>query len=79
MEQAEFEKAMQMFPEIAALLGCDWGKLVMLHPEEEPCPHQAVQRVALYIGPNPLLIQVCEKHDAMVREYTNPHVGSDSG
>jgi len=54
------------------LLGCEWGRKIALAENREPCEADAVQRIALH-GPNGhLVVQLCDRHRALVLDLTDP-------
>ena len=58
---------------IAELLGCEWGRVIFAPIDTSLCRAQAVQRIAIHIGPgDPTLVQLCGRHREIVLAETDP-------
>jgi hypothetical protein len=59
-----------------ALIGCDWGRAIMLPDNRHPCAKRATRRIALYQdGQIHAVVKVCDEHAELVDEQTNPREG----
>jgi hypothetical protein len=59
--------------QIRSLIGCGWGRTIIIASDTEPCMEQAVQMVVLHEGPTERLVKVCDKHLELLTELTDPH------
>ena len=59
------------------IIGCDWGRLIALPNNREPCCAQAATRTVLH-DPHggQLMVQLCAEHHHILLEQTDPHAGS---
>lgn len=61
------------------LIGCDWGRSIVVASDMEPCGRQATQRVVVHgdeVGGRREL-KLCDPHYELVVAETDPHAGAD--
>lgn len=58
---------------IQQLLGCSWGRKIVMGNDMALCPEKAVKIVILHDGPDEMEVRLCALHLAVVEGETVPH------
>ncbi len=70
--QEDYDRV-KFMPMAKELLGCSWGKMISSTTDKDECPNKAKRIMVLYQGGRQVEVRLCEGHEAVVMEHSDPH------
>lgn len=64
--------AMQASQLVQQLIGCSWGRVVVVPDDQEVCDEQAVRIVVVHDGDASIELRLCDRHVERLSRETTP-------